>query len=160
LKEICKQFDVPFGGVNMIVAGDFAQLPPAKGQALYSSEVSTVQLPKQVQKDQDNTLGLLLWHQFVTVVVLKQNMRQEGVSEQDKTLRTVLEHLRFKSCTEDDIAFMRSLSPRFNQQVRLSDPVWRDVSVITAWNSHKDKINEIDQICSRTRESFTPLLLY
>jgi ATP-dependent DNA helicase PIF1 len=29
--------DVEFGGLNLILAGDFAQLPPVSGRALYDS---------------------------------------------------------------------------------------------------------------------------
>jgi hypothetical protein len=146
LKEICRQFDIPFGGVSMIVAGDFAQLPPAKGQALYSGEVSTVQLPRQVQSDQDNTLGLLLWHQFVTVVILKENMRQKDQTAEDQKLRSALENMRFKQCTTEDIMFLRTLSPMFNPQLKINSDKWRNISVITAWNSHKDKINEMNSL--------------
>jgi hypothetical protein len=56
MKEITKIHDIPFGGINGIIAGDFAQLPPAgKVQSLYSGKVSKVQLARQVQSDQDNT---------------------------------------------------------------------------------------------------------
>ncbi|KDR64836.1 hypothetical protein GALMADRAFT_82616, partial [Galerina marginata CBS 339.88] len=33
--------DNPFGGMNMIFAGDFAQLAPVKGASLYSGGVGT-----------------------------------------------------------------------------------------------------------------------
>jgi hypothetical protein len=99
LKDITTVEDVPFGGVSMIVAGDFAQLPPAKGLALYSGAVSTNQDARQTSKEQDNTLGVLLWHQFVTVVILRQNMRQVGLSESDKLLRGALERMRYRDCT-------------------------------------------------------------
>jgi hypothetical protein len=34
-------FDIPFGGMNIVFAGDFAQLPPVGGASLYSSTVGT-----------------------------------------------------------------------------------------------------------------------
>ena len=42
--RMCKarQSDIPFGGVNVIFAGDFAQLPPVAGFALYSCDVDSV----------------------------------------------------------------------------------------------------------------------
>lgn len=143
LKEITRMDDIPFGGVNLIVAGDFAQLPPAKGCALYSGEVSKVQLPRQIQSDQENTLGMLLWHHFVTVVLLKENMRQADSTPEDNALRICLENMRYKSCTQDDLNFLRTLIPSCNPAMSLSDPKWRDVSVITSWNTHKDQINEM-----------------
>ncbi|KAJ2916281.1 hypothetical protein MD484_g4135, partial [Candolleomyces efflorescens] len=56
LKELCKKFDVAFGGLSMIVAGDFAQLPPAGGLSLYSGKVSAVLLARQDQEELENTL--------------------------------------------------------------------------------------------------------
>lgn len=143
LKEITRLDDVPFGGINFIVAGDFAQLPPAKGCALYSGEVSKVQLPRQTQSDQENTLGMLLWHHIVTVVILRQNMRQSESTPEDDALRTCLENMRYKSCTQADLNFLRTLIPSSNDALNMNDPMWRDVSVITSWNTHKDQINEM-----------------
>ncbi|KAF5314576.1 hypothetical protein D9611_007202 [Ephemerocybe angulata] len=144
LKDITRMDDSPFGGINMIVAGDFAQLPPAKGHSLYSGEVSRTQMTRQVQSDQENTLGMLTWHHFVTVVILRQNMRQTATSEDDQRFRTALEHMRFKDCTYEDVEFLRSRIPSFNPGLTLSDDKWKNVSVITAWNTHKDQINEMN----------------
>lgn len=144
LKEITRVTDVAFGAVNMIVAGDFAQLPPAKSLPLYSDRVMQVQVPRQDMREQEETLGMLLWHTFTTVVILKKNMRQTGENARDDKLRDVLIRMRYKDCTDDDVAFLKSLIPEFNPDVRLSDPKWRNVSIITAWNAHKDKINDMN----------------
>jgi len=53
--------DVSFGGASVILAGDFAQLPPPGNGARHE------------------TLGKAVWHQFTTVVILRQNMRQRGL---------------------------------------------------------------------------------
>ena len=42
MSSALKVEDQPFGGVNIILAGDFAQLPPPAGSALYSQDVDTV----------------------------------------------------------------------------------------------------------------------
>ncbi|RXW13813.1 hypothetical protein EST38_g12040 [Candolleomyces aberdarensis] len=146
LKDITKVHDLPFGGLSVIVAGDFAQLPPAKGQTLYSGEVAKIQSPRQVQKDQENTIGLLLWHQFTTVVILRKNMRQDTDSPEDTRLRTALEHMRFKDCTADDLEFLRSRIPAYNNAIDMTDSAWKNVSVITAWNTHKDQINAMNAV--------------
>ncbi|KAF5318409.1 hypothetical protein D9611_013936 [Ephemerocybe angulata] len=160
LKDITTLHDLPFGGVNIIVAGDFAQLPPAKGLSLYSGEVSKVQLPRQVQGDQDNTLGLLLWNMFVTVVVLRQNMRQTESDDADEdALRTCLVNMRYRECTEADLEFLRSRIPANNPSISLGDPLWRNVSIITAWNTHKDQINEMNAV-RFAHESKQPLFMF
>lgn len=141
LKEITLLDDLPFGGMNMVVAGDFAQLPPAKGQTLYSGQVAKEQHSRQCQADQENTLGLLVWHQFVVVVILKQNMRQQSSGAADASLRGALDRMRYKDCSLEDIAFLRTLIPSHNPALNLADAIWKDVSVITALNVHKDQIN-------------------
>ncbi|KDR65414.1 hypothetical protein GALMADRAFT_81911, partial [Galerina marginata CBS 339.88] len=39
LADLANVHDKPFGGMNMIFAGDFAQLPPVGGERLYSDNV-------------------------------------------------------------------------------------------------------------------------
>ncbi|KAF6747790.1 hypothetical protein DFP72DRAFT_821214 [Ephemerocybe angulata] len=72
-------------------------------------------------------------------------MRQ--TSQTDKTedaMRTCLEHMRYRDCTDEDIAFLRSRIPSYNRSINIGDPSCRDVSVITAWNTHKDQINDMN----------------
>lgn len=70
-------------------------------------------------------------------------MRQADSTPEDNALRTCLENMRFKACTQQDIAFLRTLIPSTNPTLTLTDPKWRDVSVITSWNTHKDQINDM-----------------
>ncbi|KAJ3516296.1 hypothetical protein NMY22_g14242 [Coprinellus aureogranulatus] len=49
--------------------------------------------------------------------------------------------MRYKDCTEEDILWLKSRIPCFNRSLNLGDEKWKDVSVITAWNCHKDQIN-------------------
>jgi hypothetical protein len=70
----------PFGGLNVIFAGDFAQLPPVSAKALYSpdSTVAPMVYSKMSILDQKNTIGKIIWQQITTVVILKQNMRSQA----------------------------------------------------------------------------------
>jgi hypothetical protein len=36
--------------------------------------------------DQESAIGKALWHQVTTVVILRQNMRQKGITEEDTKL--------------------------------------------------------------------------
>ncbi|KAJ7793166.1 hypothetical protein B0H13DRAFT_1475168, partial [Mycena leptocephala] len=107
----------------MVVAGDFVQLPPMTGPSLYSGKVTLNVSDAMDQRNQNAVLGRILWHQFNTVVMLRQNMRQKTQSVADDKLRTALENMRYGACTEEDDI--------------------RNVSIITARNSQKDALNKL-----------------
>jgi len=133
----------PFGGLNVILAGDFAQLDPAKGAALFSGNVTMTNSARQKPREQMNTIGKLIWHQFTTVIILKENMRQNNITRQDASLRLALENMRYGACTQADLVFLRSRVIALNPQLpNLSDPTFRNVSVITPLNVQKDRLNE------------------
>ena len=136
--------DTLFGAVNMILAGDFAQLPPVSEQPFYSERVCNKQDSAMKPRQQEATLGKIFWHQFTTVVILKQNMRQTAQSKEDTKLRTALENMRYAACTQEDIAFLNTLVAKKSQKdtAIFTDPEFRNVSVITAWNNQKDQFNE------------------
>ena len=133
----------PFGGINMIFAGDFAQLPPAVGgQPLYSHKVGRVLHRTHSHLHQQASIGKALWHQFTTVVILRENMRQRSQTPDDAKLRVALENLRYKSCTEQDIKLLQSrVAGRGKGKPKLNQPRFRNVSVITAWNVYRDEFN-------------------
>jgi hypothetical protein len=85
----------PFGGLNGIFAGDFAQLPPVSAKALYSPESSVAPLlqSKMSILDQKNMIGKIIWQQITTVVLLKQNMRQTANTPDDEKFRTALTNI-------------------------------------------------------------------
>ena len=142
LSAITKVFDLPFGGMNVIFAGDFAQLPPTTGVSLYNNSVAGCLDVNMSVRQQENTIGKLLWQQVTTVVILKENMRQKEASEADKSLRTALENMRYASCTTQDIAFLKSRVAGLDRgRPQLTEPRFRNVSIITAYNSQKDRIN-------------------
>lgn len=135
----------PFGGVNFIVAGDFAQLPPiSTGSPLYSHKVQSVIHTTFAANEQHACIGKALWHQFTTAVILKENMRQKSSSLDDIKFRTALENLRYKACTQADISCFESrVVGRAKDRVKLTDPNFRNVSIVTTLNNHRDRINEL-----------------
>lgn len=146
-RQMCKSLDNeadPFGGKNMIFAGDFAQLPPvSSGRALYSHTIDSVIHTDQSHIQQEASLGKAVWHQFTTVVILRQNMRQRSQTEGDAKFRTVLENLRYKSCTREDVELLKTriLGPA-SHKPKWTDDRFRNVSAITSFNASRDKLNE------------------
>ncbi|KAJ7902342.1 hypothetical protein B0H13DRAFT_1621511 [Mycena leptocephala] len=71
-------------------------------------------------------------------------MRQKSSTPDDLKLRTALENMRYKACTPEDIAFLRTrVASDRPGHPHLDSKEFRNVSVITAWNVHKDAINQL-----------------
>ena len=145
--QLCKVMNnptCPFGGLNMLFAGDFAQLPPPLGGesvALYSRIVGHSGTQK---RSQEEAFGRALWHQVTTVVILRQNMRQRTQSENDDRLRKALENMRYKDCTPTDIQFLKSrISSHTPGRPSITSIEFRHASIITAKNVQKDEINRL-----------------
>ena len=136
--------DKPFGGMNFIFAGDFAQLPPPIGGenvALYSRHIGRY---RNSVRQQEESMGLAVWHQVTDVVILRKNMRQKGMTTDDRKLRQALENMRYKNCTADDIEFLRTrITSVMPGRPNICDKEFRDVAIITAKNSQKDEINRL-----------------
>ena len=77
-KRLCeaKGVTLPFGGVAIILMGDFAQLPPVLDTPMYSP-------PEKVRKTFVLTTALSLFKLFEKTVVLDQIMRQQGDDQKD-----------------------------------------------------------------------------
>ncbi|KAF5339625.1 hypothetical protein D9611_011516 [Ephemerocybe angulata] len=143
LSVVLNYAEQSFGGLNMIFAGDFAQLPPAVGGEAVSLYGRADGKSGDI-KVQKNIIGRSLWHEVTTVVMLKQNMRQTNMSKQDTAYRRALQNMRYKACDWEDIAFLRSRITRSVEgSPSIVDPNFRDVSVITTRNAIKDVMNEV-----------------
>ncbi len=108
LAQITGIHDAPFGGMNVVLAGDFAQLSPVMGSLLYDGNVERYVNSRMSVRNQETVIGKVLWHQITTVVILIQNMRQKTQTEADGKLRTALENMRYAACTSEDIAFLKT----------------------------------------------------
>jgi hypothetical protein len=147
LARVMNNLDVPFGGLNFIFAGDFAQLPPVIGHEHVSLYSRTVGMKATSLRDQEAAIGKALWHQVTTVVILRQNMRQQMQSTEDAKFRKALANMRYKACTSCDIAFLRTLiSSELPGRGSVNQKEFRNVSIITNLNSQKDEINRLGSL--------------
>jgi PIF1-like helicase len=139
--------EVPFGGLNMIFAGDFAQLKPVFGSPLYSQTVGTSIDAAMTVRSQQSAIGKALWHQITTVVILRQNMRQNMQSANDAKFRSALENMRYAQCTEEDIDFLKTrIAGKNANQPNIAQKRYRNVSIITELNSQKDQLNKLGSL--------------
>ena len=139
--------EAPFGGLNMIFAGDFAQLKPVFGSPLYSQTVGTSIDAAMTVRSQQSSIGKALWHQITTVVILRQNMRQNTQSANDAKFRKALENMRYAQCTEEDIDFLKTLvAGKKANQPNIAQKRYRNVSIITELNSQKDQLNKLGSL--------------
>jgi hypothetical protein len=137
-------YDLPFGGMNMIFAGDFAQLPPVGGASLYSGGVGTQINSGMKVHHQESAIGKALWHQFTTVVILRENMRQRQQTPEDASLHTALVNMRYGACTTNDVKFLRSrIAGRCPGQPSVASKDFRNVAIICGIHSQKDMINQL-----------------
>ena len=74
--SVAKENPAPFGGINVIFAGDFAQLPPIGDKRLYS-KVTNVTGNKKKKESENDVLGKLMWMTIRKVVILKEVFRQK-----------------------------------------------------------------------------------
>ncbi|KAF8581045.1 hypothetical protein K439DRAFT_1355171 [Ramaria rubella] len=129
--------------MNIILAGDFAQLPPISQYTLYSGSIGTNKLQGVTNEIQEATIGKAAWHQFTTVVILRENMRQKTQSPEDGKLQRAMQNMRYKACTAADISLLKTLVARFH-----------NISVIVGPNAHRDKYNMLgsDQYANDTKQ--------
>ncbi|KDQ25055.1 hypothetical protein PLEOSDRAFT_1078941 [Pleurotus ostreatus PC15] len=136
----------PFGGLNMIFAGDFAQLPPPIGGESVSLYSHSIGYSLKKLRQQEEAFGKVLWHQVTTVVILRQNMRQKSQTKEDAKFRTALENMRYRACTLEDVQFLRGrVLANIEGRASVCDAKFRDVSIITARHVNKDAINVLGE---------------
>lgn len=156
MAKICNMYEKPFGGMNIIFAGDFAQLPPVNAQSLYSGAVGVHFDSSMTEWSQKNAIGKALWHQITTVVILRQNMRQSAEGSDESKLRQALSNMRYAACTKEDIDYLESkIVNRGKNSPDLTAKHFENVPIITALNTHKDTYNRLgsQQFADQTNQT-------
>ena len=132
---VAKEDKRPFGGINIIFAGDFTQLPPV-GDTRFCSKLNTRR--KATNAGQNEMFGKLLWLSVDKCVMLKDIMRQRGPENQP--FIQLLQRLRTGQCNEDDYELLNS-KLLCNAEPDWSQEEWRESPVIVSNNEAKDLIN-------------------
>ena len=121
---------VPFGGLNVLLTGDFHQFPPVgnSSAALYCPPMSR----------NTSIVGRAIYSQFDTVVTL---VKQERMT--DEVWKHLLQRARVGECTKEDIAEVRKLVLTNSECQRpdFSKAPWSESLLVThrnavraAWN--------------------------
>ena len=108
LRQASGKLNTPLGGYSVILFGDFAQLPPVGDRPLYSSPPATM-LAQQ---------GYSVYTLFENVVVLNENVRQNGNNPEAEEFRELLLRMRDGIVTEED---WHKLQERAPQNVNMED---------------------------------------
>jgi hypothetical protein len=138
--SIAKECTKPFGGVCVVFAGNFCQLPLVAYMPLYSALESLTKSPADSLSDcgQKILKGLTLWQSLDHVVLLTQSMCQSG--PENEMFRDLLSKVRFGICTQKHINLLNSRILG-QAQVDTTTADWSATPIITRSNAVKDALN-------------------
>ena len=123
-----------FGGINVIFAGDFMQLPPIRE----THHINT-QYQQAMSHHQQTVFGKLLWLTVDTMIMLHCVERQAG--PENKEFLDLLMCLQEGRCTKSDYYLLNShvLKPHIN--IDFTTEPWRHTPIIVYDNATKDALN-------------------
>lgn len=116
--------NLPFGGLNVVLVGDFHQFPP-----VVSGRSAPLYYPNDAHFDNTEAMiGRELYEQFQTVVRLQKQIRVE-----DPIWADLLQHVRYGNCKKHHLDLLRSpiiTNPDCPQTNYDEDP-WKTAVLIT-----------------------------
>ena len=128
----------PFGNINIIFAGDFAQLGPVGDSRLFSHVDTNNIARSNSTHGQKIMFGKLLWLSITTVVILTEIMRQSG--PENVPFIQSLDRLRTGNCTDSDYDLLNTRVLQ-NAHENLHSPEWKRAPIIVSDNATKDALN-------------------
>ena len=146
--------EVPFGGINVILLGDYIQYMPVLDKPLYANldSYSLTSLPTET--DVQYRVGRSLVLQINTVTKLTQQMRTE-----DQKYLTLLNHLRLGETTRADYDYLctRIIGPGRAVQ-SLKEKPWCDTPILVFRNQLRTEINNRAAL-DKAQEANIPLVV-
>jgi PIF1-like helicase len=126
--------DEIFGGLNVILVGDFHQFPPVVARTS-----APLYWPINSRSDsEDDIFGRKIFEEFTTVVQLKTQIRVQDAVWQD-----VLQHVRYGNCRQNHINIIRSLvitDPNCPLTNFDTSP-WKDARLVTPRHAVRNQWN-------------------
>lgn len=134
---VAKECNKPFGGINIIFAGDFCQLPAVGKTRLYTSFSNQGRTSSESRK-LDDVYGRLLWLSIPNIIILQTVECQRGTGASE--LISLLTRMCEGKCTKSDYKF---LSTRLAKRLALTTDIsaWKDAPIIISENATKDSLN-------------------
>ncbi|CAF4508019.1 unnamed protein product [Didymodactylos carnosus] len=134
--------ELPFGGVNLVLFGDYIQYSPIMDKALYTNfENELTTKAKKVKPLREVDINYRAGHsimlQINCVVKLTQQMRT-----MDQRYSELLDRLRLGTCTREDYALLctRVVAPN-NIVKSLNLPPWKDAVILVYVNELRTELN-------------------
>ncbi len=133
---------MPFGGITILFSGDFGQLPPVKGQALYKRtelEKNNIKSLNITDKEAKNNAGRSKWLELTHAVFLTEQMRQLA----DPRFKKLLDRLRNNNGSDEDIKSDFELLKTRIMYNYTEIKEWANATVIVSRNYLREKLNFI-----------------
>ncbi|KAE8250119.1 hypothetical protein A4X13_0g4940 [Tilletia indica] len=134
LRVATQRLDEPFGGINVIFAGDLCQLPPVGAAPLYTTQSRTSQSGETRTKV---GLGRLSWLYIKEVVEFTEQMRMA-----DQEMAAALSRLRTRTCIDSDTAMFNGNVLRSSPSSATGVTTRQDMIVLASTNRTVRALNE------------------